>query len=151
MKTKLNHLLIPTAASTSLLMLGGCGDDEDGGNTADLIVGEWELIEVNGEEAGEDDGDYSYSIVFEFQSDGDFSWCEKAEWESDPSKNYEDCYDGEWEWINVGTKLNFKVADDYDIDLTITKLTETTLEGSWEEEDEDDGEIETYEVVFEKL
>ena len=59
MKTKLNHLLIPTAASTSLLMLGGCGDDEDGGNTADLIVGEWELIEVNGEEAGEEavDGD----------------------------------------------------------------------------------------------
>ena len=66
-------------------------------------------------------------------------------------KNKVHCYDGEWEWINVGTKLNFKVADDYDIDLTITKLTETTLEGSWEEEDEDDGEIETYEVVFEKL
>lgn len=149
MKNTFNHLILPTAASASMLIFTACGDDEDPeSDKSDLLHGEWELVSVDGEPAGEEYDDYSYKITFEFQADGDFTFCYGYEFFDDPSQNYEDCYNGDWEWVDVGSKVTMD-WDEEPYELEITKLTETELEGIMSETDGD--EDESYEVVFEKL
>tara|TARA_Y100001949_G_scaffold167747_1_gene165728 strand:+ start:154 stop:633 length:480 start_codon:yes stop_codon:yes gene_type:complete len=159
MNTKFNNLLTPTAAAASLIMLGSCGDDDEAEvDKSDLLIGDWELVSVDGEKAGEDYDDYSYSLVFKFEADGDFEWCYNYENKVTPAESYEDCLDGDWKWIAKGEELTFGFTYSYEedgesisyevaVDLEITYLSETKLEGIWDVA----GEDEDYEVVFKKL
>lgn len=152
------NYLIPAA---SLLLLGACTDeDEEAVGSADLLIGEWELVSVDGEEAGGDYEDYSYSLTFEFQADGDLQFCYNYVDKVTPADSYEDCYLGEWSWINVGAKLQMSMTTEEEdslgnivmetniVDLTLTKLTAAELEGTWVS---DEAASDTYEVVFKKL
>lgn len=126
---KLNPLWIPTAASASLILLGACKDGDDTKSATDLLKGEWELTEKNGEDTGYIDGIH-YEMLYQFQADGDFTFC--LNWAEGA---FEGCYDGEWSWITEGSKLEFSYTNDYSFtasyDLIISELTSSTLEGSW--------------------
>ncbi len=158
MNSKINNILTPTAAAASLLFLGACEEDvEESSASADLLIGEWELVTIDGE-TPEDGDEYSYSIFFKFEADGDLEFCYNYMDKVNPSESYEDCYDGEWSWVSKGEELNMGWSDTYeneegvmvtyetDIDFKITKLTQSELEGNWTDTDED----EVYEVVFKK-
>jgi len=156
MNTNLNRILTPTAAAASLLMLGSCGGDDKEepsiADNSDFLIGEWELVSVDGE-------DYSYyGIAFKFESGGDFSFCEDVVDKVNPSESYQDCYEGDWQWITKGEELSISylgevelqdgttTLEETDINFMISKLTATELEGSWKEA----GETERYEVVMKK-
>lgn len=148
-KKKLNPMWIPTAASTaSLLLLGGCKDDDNADeNSTSLLMGEWEMTEAGGEEVEGEYYGYTYALTFEFQSDGDFYYCLK--WDDTDLSAYNSCIDGEWEWKKEGSLLAIIMESNntsYETDITITKLTETKLEGYWEDSNGDD-----YTIVMEKL
>lgn len=151
-------------ASTSLLLVGSCGDDEKDNpvaDRADLLLGEWEVLTVDGEEVGEDNEDYTYSVTLEFQADGDFQFCYQYVYHNDPDSNYSECYDGDWEWSRVGEKVDIQYGETYeddegnevtitmDIEFTIKEISESQMEGTWETHYED--ESYSYEIVLKKL
>lgn len=145
MNGNLNRLFLPVA-STSLLLLGACGDDESlVPDNADLLVGDWSLKSVDGEELNNDE----YSVTFTFEADGDFTFCSR--YESGPS-TITSCLDGDWELNDnlVAVGYTGEDEDSVDIDsmeLTITKLTADQLEGSWGVVDEEDAS----ELSFERI
>jgi hypothetical protein len=161
MNTRINNLLTPTAAAASLLMLGSCGDDEEipqAQNNSDFLIVEWEVVSVDGEVYGEDSDTSSYALLFSFEANGDFKWCYDYENKITPAESYEDCYNGDWSWVTQGELFEFSLTDtdtDEDgnvitetteIEMKVTKLTATELEGEWTEE----GESATYDVIFKK-
>lgn len=160
MNTKMNNLLTPTAAAASLLLLGSCGEDKEptASDNSDLLIGEWEVYSVDGEVYVEEDETSSYSLAMKFEADGDFAFCYDYESKVNPSDSYVECYEGDWQWITKGEELTFSfeseeetndgtiVTVEAEIDLKITKLTATELEGDWTNEDEG----ETYEIVLRK-
>ena len=165
MKTKINQFLTPTVAAASLLFLGACEDDKDEVNNADLLIGEWNYISADGDLYDGGTGDYSYNLVFTFEADGDLSVCGETLDKNTKAvielESGDDCYEGDWAWVSKGEEVNFGWSDTYtdeetgaittyevNIDMTITKLTASELEGTWE--GEDDGVKYEYEVVFKK-
>lgn len=155
-KQTLNNYLVP-AATASLVMLGACGEEEEASiNYSDQLVGEWNIVSIDGETYESDES--SYRLFFKFEADGDFGFC--YEYESG-SIVEQDCYEGDWNWITEGEVLEFGWSDTYtdeqtgetynyelDIEMAITKFTEAELEGVWEVSA--DGVTETYVVVLEK-
>ncbi|MFT4772708.1 MAG: hypothetical protein ACI9A7_000300 [Cyclobacteriaceae bacterium] len=159
MNTRINNLLAPTAAAASLLMLGSCGDDEETPATTDFLIGEWEVVSVDGEVSGEVSDTSSYALLFSFEANGDFKWCYDYENKITPAESYEECYNGDWRWVTQGELLEISYTDTYtedgieiteteEVDLKVTKLTATELEGEWQVEGE--GESAAYDVIFKK-
>ncbi|MFK7951559.1 MAG: hypothetical protein AB8B73_01835 [Ekhidna sp.] len=169
MNTKMNHLLTPTAAAASLLLLGSCVEDPEDPtipedptpeDNADLLIGEWEVVSVDGEEYGFDADTASYKLVLKFESDGDFNFCNNYENKVDPSESYAYCFEGDWEWVTKGEEFTFTLEDEDEdedgnvvveedvVNFKVTKLTETELEGDWTSEGEDENE--TFEVIMKK-
>jgi len=145
-KEKLKNALVP-AAAIPMVLISGCGDDDDaggndGGNNETLLVGDWQVESVD----GEDNSDYN--IAFSFESDGDFTLSNSYEYEG---QTYSYSYDGSWEFIDGSNQNSVAISyvdDDqfsYELTMDIITLTEDQLVGDFVDTDEPD---ETYRVVF---
>lgn len=160
MNKHLKHAWVP-AAATSMLFMSACEEEKESEmlDSNALLVGEWQLKSFNGESYVAVYEDYAYRVIFDFKSDGNFNWCDDYESYVNASDSYKDCYDGSWEWTEVGKELSFSFLPDeddgytnsvYEVDLVIDKLTETELEGTWKSEDDTNGPYEVN-VVLEKV
>jgi len=152
MKPKLN-VIIP--AVTTSLFLVGCGSDDDTvtvPDNSDLLIGEWSVVEIDGEMSGEgvyDVDGYAYEITFEFQADGDFNFCYNYFSQNDPSENYSDCYHGDWEFTDSNQmmlNMTYVDGDTYTLELEIQSITSDRIEGTISSVD-DPGD---YHIVLEK-
>lgn len=154
MSSSFKNGIIP--AATASLFLVGCGNDdegEQGPDNSDLLIGEWSLAELDGEMVGEgvyDENGYSYEITFEFQADGDFIFCSSYFYQNDPSENYTECYDGNWEFTDSNQMMLSMTygdsGDTYTLELEIQSITSDRIEGTISIPDES----EEYDIVLEK-
>lgn len=108
--------LIKILVLMTCLELAGCVPE--GGLTPRVIEGEWNLVEINGQ-------NYSYNdFTFEFEEDGDFEFCYEGE-----------CYSGEWEWNSDKTELDIDYTDGfgdtYFTEFEVDVLDNEVLEGTW--------------------
>ncbi len=104
MAQKLTKTVFPTLAATSLFLVSCDDDDKQKKGDSDLLIGEWDVVSIDGNSVGEgvyDSQGYAYGIAFEFQADGDFGFCQSYFYRDNPSENYSSCYDGEWEFVNA--------------------------------------------------
>lgn len=126
LKSTLQKLAIPLAV-TSLLILDSCSDSKDDATPetkTDLLIGDWELTESD----GDDYTGYDESIIFKFKSNGDWQFC--YEYDSTPSDN--DCYDGTWKWESSDeeTILMEGLDSSSSFKFDVVVLTDTKLEGT---------------------
>jgi hypothetical protein len=127
-------VIAPALGLTLVLQAGACKKDKD--NQDDLLVGEWELVEVDGDKPDDE-------ITFRFDADKDFRFCY-----DDGVDKY--CYNGEWDWTDsdkdeVEMHWEDEFGDDYHANLKIDKLTKDVLEGEFES----DGD--SYDIVLKKI
>lgn len=128
---------------TSLMFLQGCNKEEETApiSKTDLLVGDWNLTEVG----GNDVTNYDYSYLFKFKSAGDFQWC--YENDTDPNSNY--CYSGKWTWqdanedILIIDQLGGNLSG-VDIEFEVLILSETALEGNFTSTYDDGGGTDSY-------
>lgn len=147
MLKELKHSLLPAIGLP--LLFTSCDDDDEKSN-ADLLLGEWKVIEteVDGKKQIENyeyDG-YEYNVVFEFEADGDFSSCYSYD-------DYIYCYSGSWEFQNTAQTelallLSYEDEEDYITNMDIVSLTDEQL--ILESEFEYYEEISTIEITFRK-
>lgn len=135
---------IPVMGAALAFQAAGCKKDKKDDKT-DLLVGEWEVVLIDGQPP--EDADEGYHITFEFQSDKDFQFCFKYEYDNN---NYQSCYQGGWQWDDSDQDLlEFYWKDDddevYDAKINIETLTADELTGDLSA----DGEV--YEVVLERV
>ncbi len=125
-KNSIKSVVVPLALS-SFVVIQGCKKDEEVSKT-DLLVGDWEVTEVN----GDDYTNLDYSLLFKFTSSGDFQFC--SEYENKPADNY--CYAAKWKWedsnekkiiMDQFTDTSGDISADFEVDI----LTETNFEGTW--------------------
>lgn len=93
------NLLMASASVALAVNFSACKKDKNDSQT-DKLVGEWEVITVEGDPVEE-----GYTYTFKFEADQDFSLC----YEEVGYPEY--CYNGEWEWTN---------DDEDEVDMTIT-------------------------------
>ena len=126
---KLNAGLVTLAA---LFLLVSC--DDDGLTNQDIIVGEWEITRLDGEDVGQehyDDDGYSYQIKFGFEANGDWEYC----WIHYEESNFLYCNEGEWSFQNANqTELELEYQaigepDYYGWDLAIETISADRIEG----------------------
>ena len=150
MNNKLKYL-VPTAAATSLF-LAGCGDDEvtedacpGSTGTEALLIGSWSLTKEDGESTQgkvfeDDDGDYTYALVYKFECGGDFSIRQVFTYIDDPQNPVSDSYEGAWDFdaadesISIGWTNSYQ--DKYDWNFEVDMVSESLLKGTlYAEED----------------
>ncbi len=134
MLLKPQKVLVPALGLALALQGASCKKDE---SKTDLLVGEWELVEIDGNDPG------NFGLKLRFDEDKDFRVCSEY-------SGYSECYHGTWDWANsqkdeVEMEYEDDFGDDYHLHFSIDKLTKDELEG----ELESDGD--TYDVVFEKI
>lgn len=142
-KNSLKSVAIPLAV-TSFMVLQGCNKDKDEATPAtktNLLVGDWEVTEVGGDDFTSND----YSYLFKFKSSGDWQFC--YEYDADPAENY--CYSAKWKWEDSSEKTiiidqfaGSDINNDWKIDVTV--LDETKLEGSLTTTYDDGGGTDSY-------
>jgi hypothetical protein len=134
MVLKAKHAIIPLVGLAMALQATGCKKDKD--SNTDLLVGEWELVKIDGVTPT------VYSFSFEFEENFDMKLCEIYGSQSS-------CYNGEWEWGNADEdEVDFTWddgVDSYEGSIEIDELSKDKLEGDLTI----DGE--TYQVEFEKV
>jgi hypothetical protein len=142
-------------AMSALAFYSCKNDKEEEVSKTDILIGEWELVSIDGEEIGGQYDDYSYKISWEFQADGDMIFCYEYESNTDPSENYEDCYDN-GNWTLNGDRITIKegVEDDsdyqYTINIDITSITADEIIGDLSSFDNDNEPEESGELVMRK-
>ncbi|MFQ3215300.1 MAG: hypothetical protein ACJAT1_001013 [Marivirga sp.] len=148
------ELLSYAPIALAALTFYGCKDDDSKEvSKKDLLIGEWNLVEIDGDSYEADpEYDYTYSISFNFQGDGDFEYCNSYESKIDPTKNYSGCYDG-GAWVLVEDKITVTnttesngIVETEEFYIDISSITSDRLEGDLSYE----GDSDTYSVVFEK-
>lgn len=69
---KVRNAVIPMVALSTLMVLDGCKEDEVMPKFSDdLLIGDWEVTEVD----GDDYTDYDYQLLFRFEANKDFDIC----------------------------------------------------------------------------
>ncbi|MDA3817765.1 MAG: hypothetical protein PF486_10345 [Prolixibacteraceae bacterium] len=124
---KFKKLLWPSAASALILGSYSCDKDDEmthEENTLDKLIGQWEMVDADGDIYI--DFDYDYKINFEFHMDGDFEFCYI-------DTRYKYCYLGDWNW--EGTNLDEVEVDigfaDFNLDFETIEDDVITGEMSW--------------------
>ncbi len=136
MVLKARNAFIPMMGIALALQAGGCKKDKE--SKTDLLVGEWEVIKLDGDTP-------DYKITFEFQSDKDMKLCT-----TDEQYNLSYCYNGGWDWASskqdeVDLDWKDSSGDSYNASIQIDKLSKDELEGQLTS----DGD--TYDVIMEKI
>ncbi len=139
-RNTIKTVAIPLAI-TSFMVIQGCNKEEEAPATkTNLLVGDWELTEVGGDDYTAD----PYSYLFKFQSSGDFEFCYESD--EDPTENY--CYSGaKWKWQDSNEKVIIINQFQDEIEewkLDVTVLDETKLEGTLTSTYDDGGTPSTY-------
>lgn len=133
------------------MALYSCGDDEENLSNNDLLIGEWKILSIDGENYSEESDSISYSIGFSFEADGDFGYCYEYINNFDASQNENYCdFDGNWEWLNEGqTQLRFseETGSEDSYILSIESISGDRMEGDYYDEDDP---TDSYSIVFEK-
>jgi len=119
MKKAKNYLMM-SVWLLLIIMQAGCSKDDEP-STRDMLIGEWELDEINGQNVSdfvmeitvEADGDYKEVITF----DGSTS-----------------TYRGEWQLVGKTIEIEYDDGDDFE--LTIEEVTSTKLVVEDEDNDE---------------
>ncbi len=134
MVLKAKHAIIPLAGLAMALQATGCKKDKD--SNTDLLVGEWELVKIDGVTPT------VYSLSFEFEKNEDFTLCQQY-----GSQSY--CYNGSWEWGNSDEdEIEMKWDDgstSYSASFDVEELSKDELIGDFT----NDGD--TYQLEFEKV
>lgn len=125
-KNTIRAAVIPLALG-SFMILDGCKEDDPAPKSqTDLLIGDWQVTEVGGDDYTGD----GESLLFKFKSSGDWQWC--YEYDATPADNY--CYTAKWKWQDSNDKtiiINEFPGDpiaEFKIDVVV--LTESKLEGS---------------------
>jgi len=119
---KKNGTLLLAAAMITVLNFHSCKKYDDGPSFTlrskkGRLTGEWELVKLDGQSMNS-----GYSIEWEFEKDGDFSWTYDY-------GTYTDTYSGEWEFSSDKEEIEIEI-DGWVENLEIKRLTnkELTLE-----------------------
>lgn len=107
-----------------IIMQAGCSKDDEP-STRDMLIGEWELDEINGQNIS----DFTMEITVD--ADGDYK--EVITFDGATST-----YRGEWKLIGQTIEIEYDDGDDFE--LTIEEITATKL--VVEDEDNDEYEFE---------
>ncbi len=98
-------------------LLTSCGNDDSGPSRTDLLVGTWELDEINGSNLQS-----GFTVEITFERDGDY--------EEDINANGEvERYTGEWEWNKDEDEITIDYDQNFaDWELDVEELTVDELE-----------------------
>jgi|TARA_B110000046_G_scaffold126829_1_gene133211 hypothetical protein len=147
MENKLKYL-VPTAAVTSLFLIG-CGDDDV--STADdscpgttgteaLLGGSWKMtkedgVSTQGSEFEDEYGDkYTYTLVYKFECEGDFTIKQVLTYTDDDQNPLLYLYEGSWDFNAADETMDIawanKSGDVYEWDFEIETVSESLLKGT---------------------
>ena len=136
MNKHIKKALLGTSAA-SLVVLGACSEDEN--PSVDILVGDWEVTIDEG--AGRIMGisGPNYQLVFEFDEDGEFSYCYKytGGGRRIDDAGYKFCGFADWEWVDEQDDILMidwnGIRSDWDVDLSNLSQNSMAGEVSWEE------------------
>lgn len=116
--------VLPLVAMSSLIVLDSCKKEEEvnPSNNNDLLIGDWQVTEIDGESYQSDD----YSIQFKFKASGDLDFCVDITY---GGITFGDCYNWKWKWEDTSyTTLIITDEDMVEETADIIKLDENNLE-----------------------
>jgi hypothetical protein len=123
-RRSLQAAALPLVAISSLIVLNSCNDaDEMNPNSNnDLIIGDWQVTEIDGESYTSED----YSIQFKFKASGDLDFCVDINY---GGITIGDCYNWQWKWEDTAY-TTLIITDDENIEETadVVQLDENNLE-----------------------
>jgi hypothetical protein len=115
------NAVIPAMGVALALQAGGCKKDDP--SQTDLLVGEWEVVKINGAVPAP-----GYDYIFKFQADKDFDLCYQY-------NSGTQCYGGSWDWHDDNEdEVDMTWGDGsttYLGNLEIDRLTKDEMEGTF--------------------
>ncbi len=154
MNKHVTKALLGTSAA-ALFTMTSC-NEEDGG-PVDFLVGEWEVTVERSEGIGRLNGiGENYTLIFEFDADGEFSYCYKRIFTVGEGNKREDdagtktCLFGDFERDeedDLIINLDFSPEDIFDR-IELETLTATEMSGDIIDEETNGEEIYTYTASF---